>query len=133
MMAIVPFPSMSPTLSLILTIGSNDRLLRRCVNALASQTIEDVELIVADCSFCGYADALRRKLPRVKGNIAVKFIEGRRHRAGSSCAMPWMQHPAHTSSLPTLRSGLSLMPQPGLWSVCSALGQTSPRCVLWAG
>ncbi len=76
MMAIVPFPSMSPTLSLILTIGSNDRLLRRCVNALASQTFEDVELIVADCSFCGYADALRRKLPRVKGNIAVKFIEG---------------------------------------------------------
>lgn len=67
---------MTPALSLILAIGSNDTLLRRCVNALASQTFADAELVVADCSFCGYAEALRRKLPKGEDGIAVKFIAG---------------------------------------------------------
>lgn len=74
-MTITPPMTMTPALSLILAIGSNDTLLRRCVNALASQTFADAELVVADCSFCGYAEALRRKLPKGEGSIEVKFIE----------------------------------------------------------
>ena len=67
---------MTLVLSLILAIGANDTLLRRCVNALSAQTFADAELVVADCSFFGYAEALRRKLPKGEGSIAVKFIEG---------------------------------------------------------
>jgi|GEM_PF-6647766 len=67
---------MTPVLSLILAIGANDTLLRRCVNALAAQTFADAGLVVADCSFLGYAEALRRKLPKEEGSIAVKFIAG---------------------------------------------------------
>lgn len=51
-----------PLLSFLFIIGSDARILRRCISALNSQTFNDAEIIVSDHSFIGYTDALQRKL-----------------------------------------------------------------------
>ncbi len=53
---------MGVKVSLILAVRGDDTILRRCITAVNSQTFSDFELILADASYTGYAQALERKL-----------------------------------------------------------------------
>lgn len=61
-----------PLLSFIITIRPHQRVLRRCISAITSQTFTDFEVIVSDLSDHGYQKVMIKRL--CPGSDNVKYV-----------------------------------------------------------
>lgn len=60
-----------PSVSLILLLRHDDVIMRRCITSLSQQTLSDVEIVVSDCTYRGFSDALTKKLMQMSEHVKM--------------------------------------------------------------
>lgn len=84
------------SVSIILLLRHDDKLLRRCISSLIQQTLPDIEIIVSDATYQGFTDALSRKLCNSSRQVRIltpgegitRWLQMR--QAVQQCASPYI-------------------------------------------